>query len=464
MSKILVVGNVMKDVYLNLDARTENFETDAEGVKWLNVRFDTTDHHFFRRNSSFGGAVISLEVLRKMGLDAKILGSNIDFENGGIVSPETPNVYRYILVTDDQQITYFTPSNIHATEFNEPSEVVDYIYIDRSVELTENIASKIEKYLDKFPSVKLAIYLKKTEQFHERRLVKRAELVFAEDSIEAVPAERLILFSDKSLRYGETMEPLKLTRPDLSTHLSLYSTAAATILGAYILGESIPKAMKLARANLENSQLDATLNLDRLETLAANYGGNLENLELVAGSLLIEGKTIFDLTTAEAERQQQFLVHGTAETYSNRQDYYGDLFSDDKFLSQFSGLALTEEALAQFMGDGRSFVDYLTSRRVMPGVALALPAEQASEISEKDCRKFVARFKHYRQMGARFILWDMENVDGAAEKAVKFARCCLKTDIVPVIKLTNQLERARTKLLETIEREGLDASACVVLH
>ena len=423
MSKILVVGNVMKDVYLNLDARTENFETDAEGVKWLNVRFDTTDHHFFRRNSSFGGAVISLEVLRKMGLDAKISGSNIGFENGSVVSPETPGVYRYILVADDQQITYFTPSDLHVTEFSEPDETVGYIYIDRSVELTEQVATKIENYLDKFPDTKLVIYLKKTEQFHERRLVGRADLVFAEDEISVVPTDRLVLFSDKSLRYGDTVEPLSLSRPDLSTHLSLYSTAAATILGAYILGQPISRALKLARANLENSQLDATLNLETMEDLAANYSGNLESLELVAKSLTIEDKPIFNLGEAETERQQQFLVHGTPDTYSNRQDYYGDLLSAQQFLPKFSGVALTEEALAQFMGDGRSFVDFLTSQRVMPGAVFTLPAEKSNEITEKDCRKFAAHFKHLHQMRERFILWDIADFDGFTEKSKKLSRC-----------------------------------------
>lgn len=464
MSKILVVGNVMKDVYLNLDSRIENFESDADGVKWLNVRFDASDHHFFRRNSSFGGAAVSLEVLLKMGLDAKISGSDINFENGSVVSSELPGVYRYILVADEQQISYFTPSDLHVTKFDEPDEAVDWVFVDRSVELTEQVAAKIEKYLDKFPDVKFAVYLKKAEQFHERRFIGRADLIFAEEDVEGASPEHLVIINDKYLEFGGTKEPLRLSRPDLSTHLSLYSAAAATILGAHILGQPIEKALKLARANLENSQLDATLGLERMETLAANYADNLEQLRLVAKSLLIGKKEIFDLTAAEKERKQQFLVHGTTETYSNRQDYYGDLFLNSKFLKNYSGIALTDEAMLQYMGDGRSFVDYLTSRRVMPGVIFDMSSAKITEISEKECPRIASRLGRMRQAGACFVLWDMKDIDGVVEKAVKFVRCCIKSNIVPVLKLSNQLERTSQKILDSLADEGLDTEVCVILH
>ena len=36
---ILIVGNVLKDVYLNLDTLENNFEIDKNGVSWLDVNF-----------------------------------------------------------------------------------------------------------------------------------------------------------------------------------------------------------------------------------------------------------------------------------------------------------------------------------------------------------------------------------------------------------------------------------------
>ena len=73
---ILIVGNVIKDIYLNLDSRTESFETDSRGFKWLDLQFNASEYHFFSRESSLGGAAVTLEVLSKMGLSSVITNSD----------------------------------------------------------------------------------------------------------------------------------------------------------------------------------------------------------------------------------------------------------------------------------------------------------------------------------------------------------------------------------------------------
>ena len=60
MQNVLIVGNVTKDVYLNLDSRTERFELDKHGIQWLNLEFNASEHHFFSRESSLGGAAVTL--------------------------------------------------------------------------------------------------------------------------------------------------------------------------------------------------------------------------------------------------------------------------------------------------------------------------------------------------------------------------------------------------------------------
>ena len=77
---ILVVGNILKDVYLNLDSRTEKFEVDKDGVKWLDFGFNASEHHYFSRESSLGGAAVSLEVLSKMGINTTVTGSKLQFD------------------------------------------------------------------------------------------------------------------------------------------------------------------------------------------------------------------------------------------------------------------------------------------------------------------------------------------------------------------------------------------------
>ena len=120
--KILVVGNITKDVYLNLDTRSENLETDSDHTEWLNLSFNASKHHFFNRSSNFGGAAVSIEVLQKMNLSATASDTN---------SKTTPSTYRYILLVNDN-VTYFTPSVFCSTTFIAPAESVDYLYIDRS--------------------------------------------------------------------------------------------------------------------------------------------------------------------------------------------------------------------------------------------------------------------------------------------------------------------------------------------
>lgn len=455
------MGNILKDVYLNLDERTAKFETDHEGTKWLNLSFDASDYHFYRRNSSYGGAAVSLEVLDKMGHEAKIMGSSLALLEDGLFSKEAPSIYRYVLVADDAHIAYFTPSVVSATTFIAPTEPVDYLYIDRSVELTENVAKEIESFLVSTPTVKLIIYLKKTERFHERRLLSRAELVFAEEKTDLVPDDKLVLINEKALRYRDLSEPITLMRPDLATHLSLYSTAAATIFGAFAMGKPMAEALKLAHANVENSQLDKTLDLSQMEELAANYKAGNDHLELVAKSLQVGGKTIFDFSSKLAEQKEYFVMHGIADNFINRQDYFNDLLQRTPLADKYNGVALTIEAASQFTNGGRNFVDFITGARLMPGIVFD------NEIEEADCKKYVGMFRQWKQMGVGFLKLNLPATGDRSElakKAINFARCCLTAGLVPVIDTSNRAEdNAVINVLDNLVQNDLDTKACVVI-
>ena len=90
---ILVVGNVIKDVYLNLDSRTENFETDKNHIKWLNLAFNAEEHFFFNRNSNYGGAAVTLEVLSRLNLPAIITNSDLKMtDDDGHLTSRNPHL------------------------------------------------------------------------------------------------------------------------------------------------------------------------------------------------------------------------------------------------------------------------------------------------------------------------------------------------------------------------------------
>ena len=74
MGKILIIGNVLKDVYLRLDDRRNDFETDARGISWLELGFNGAEHTFFRRTSTFGGLTGYFTCSRNR-------GGNFEFRN-----------------------------------------------------------------------------------------------------------------------------------------------------------------------------------------------------------------------------------------------------------------------------------------------------------------------------------------------------------------------------------------------
>ena len=407
MNKIMIVGNVLKDVYLNLDERSEKFVTDKDGVRQLSIGFNASQHHFFRRNSSLGGAAVSLEVLTKLGVSAWISGSSLEFTGDGVNFTDAPGAYRYILVSNEEA-AYLTPSSTRISDFVEPEKAVDYIYIDRSVELNERIVRRIEKYLNEHSKVKLAIFPKASEEIFERDLVLRADWVFADRRFEGVPEEKFVLVTDTKLSYLNTSEPVTIKRADLSTHLSLYSVGAATILAGFMLGRQPAQCLKLARANMENSKIDMALSLKTLTEIVASYHDHLDDeLELIAGTLALNGFSIIDF------------------------DNEGEI--DEK--APISGVALGEIMLSRFTDDGYSYVDYFTNRRMVPG----LHFEKFSLNSD---------LKPYYEMGVRFVKWGVgfshtleeEKINTLAAKI----ELATKSKLVPVINVSSDLSEEDT--------------------
>ena len=54
MQSVVIIGNVTKDVYLRLDNRKNNFETDQNNIKWLDIAFNDSHHNYFSRVSIYG--------------------------------------------------------------------------------------------------------------------------------------------------------------------------------------------------------------------------------------------------------------------------------------------------------------------------------------------------------------------------------------------------------------------------
>lgn len=405
---ILVVGNVLKDVYLNLDTRTEHLENDKNNTKWMDISFDASEHHFFNRNSSFGGAAISLEVLEKMGLSASISDSNLHFKDEALATNSFAEIYRYILIADEN-VSYFTPSRKKETNFSPSAEPIDYLYIDRSATLSQKTVAKISTYLDKSENTRLIIYINKSSYGNLKPLIPYANLIFLEDdlSITNIDQDRIVQISEKELSYLNIHEKISIDRVNIFTHLSIYSIASATILGGLILEKTFKESLALARINIENSRLNSVLSLSEMQELTENTSSE-DNLELLARSLVFNGKGILAIDGSNKTIGKNFASLNIPNTYENRQNYRNILLTTKNLEKYINGVILSDEITRQSLNNGQSAIDFLTSHRIIPGVKVdqgLAEIDNSIETYTKGLNNLDERLKEYYASGLRFAKW-----------------------------------------------------------
>ena len=458
---ILIVGNVIKDVYLNLDTRTEKFESDKHDINWLDLSFNASEHHFFNRSSNLGGATVSLEVLTKLGLTATINNSDVKLTEDGFTSNTPTETYRYIMLADDKPC-YFVPTAYKTTTFTPPAEAYDYLYVDRSAELDQAAASRIAAYLDVSPSTKLILYIRNSNNQSLNTLIPRASLIFLENSdksaqtqappLDNIDPSKIITIAEHRLAHQSISEPISINRVDMLTHLSAYSIASATILGNFILGQSIEDSLRLARINVENSKLNSSLTLEQLQSMDDNQTPN--NLELIASNLVLYPKGILAADESGGSIHKKFDQLQIADTYDNRRDYRNIFFTTPNLTDYVNGVILFDETARQIADDGQNFVDFLTGKRIIPGIKVDQGLEPLNPNSLETITKGLdgldRRLAEYYQMGLRFAKWraafelrinQNNNILTPTDEAIakncdnlaQYALACQQAGIVPIV-------------------------------
>lgn len=466
---ILIVGNVLKDVYLNIDDRTEPLELDKNGISWLDLSFDSKEHHFFNRESNLGGAAVSLEVLQKMGLDATISDSNLKFSENGLTPDDSAATHRYILVSNGG-VSYLSPSKFKKTDFIPPAASVDYLFLDRSANLDLQTAKKLHAYLDLSPNTKLVLYLRNLENSNTNGFISRANLVFLENNrdisefsyapaLQTLDPKKLIHLSENNFSYLGITRPISVDRIDFLTHLSVYSIAAATILGSFVLGNSVEDSLDMAKLNVENSKLNSVLSLKELQDLAASLTPN-ENLELIAASLVLSPKGILAADESGGSIKKKFAQLNIPDTYEFRRDYRNIFFTTPDLEKYVNGVILFDETARQAADNGQNFVDFLTSRRIIPGIKVdeglepfnppTIEDPSLNESYTKGLLNLSARLREYYIMGLRFAKWRaafhihfsdqgdlITPTDFAIEEncriLAEYARECQSAGLVPIV-------------------------------
>lgn len=460
--RILIVGNVIKDVYLNLDARENTFEKDDKGVQWMNLPFDGSGHPFFSRTSVFGGAAVTDEVFKNLGIEAKI------------INPDAPRAYRYILSSGDG-ITYFIPSNRFDTKWVAPTDgVIDWIFVDRSAEITNDLVDKIKNYIGLTGKTRLASFVcAKREEVRDdsepnsvafseaqKELIRLSNLVFSNCNLSSYyPKGAVCLISDNEVRAGSIVRRYKVSKNDLMTHLTSYSIIAATIFGAMLKGASTKDALDLATINVENSKVTETLTYDELKDKLEILHRKEDNLRLIAKSLVSPGRGILAADESGGSIHKKFEAAGIPDDEQHRRDYRNIFFTTRDLNKFVNGVILFDETARQKADDGRDFISYLTSLGIIPGIKVDQGLEPFSDSKYKDekwtkgLETLPERLAEYYEMGARFAKWraafevkisatdDGTKVIAPSSYAIRknceilaeYAKDCQNAGIVPIV-------------------------------
>lgn len=502
MSKILVIGNVLKDVYLKLDERQNNFEQDERGIDWLDLSFNGAEHRFFRRTSVYGGAAITLSVLGRLGINSQIMGSNAEYKNGEIIWQGDPAGYRYIFCHHGE-ITYFVPSERKATDWQMPKDIPEWILVDRSTFISERLVDEIKNFRKFSPTTKLAVHAERDKSPLGQRLAEMADLLFIEeeppvhseenivDKIDlGQPEKRLVChITPQKIIFGEAEESWQLSRTDMMTHLTVYNTIVATILGVISSGGSLTDAVLWARINAEQATLDDSLSGRRLKELVAEERQKRANVTLVAKSLMASRRGILAADEDDQTLTKRLVSFGIGVNAKTRADYRKLLLTTPELGEYTSGVILTAETARSKVQHAQTYLKYLTSRGIITGVKAdrgQAHLKGTHETYTLGLDDLASRLREYYDEGFRFAKWHAKFIIKkdqpsyiAVEKNAKlladFARECQLAGLVPMIesdiswsgdysieKSIEVTDRVLLTIFRKLERRGVDLSSVIL--
>ena len=500
MSKVLIVGNVLKDVYLNLDGRGGEFELDGAGVPWLDVAFNGGEQRYFRRSSVFAGAAVTLEVLENFKINAKISGVRLDFKGGELESPSACADYRYILCYDDK-ISYLVPSQRSLTKWETPKSTPDWIFIDRSAVISRELTKSIISYLSLSKKTRLAIYLEHGAELSadELSLAKLANLIFTEEPLKEVkPRGMVCRIAPGAITMGTVRQKWQVEETDLMTHLTMHSVIAGTVFASLLVGKTEAEALQLAKLNVERASLTGTLTRGKLEEMMDNTS-NIDTLRMMAKTLVAPGKGILAADESGGSIHKKFEQARIPDDEQHRRDYRNIFFTTPDLEKYVNGVILFDETARQESDDGRDFVSYLTAKGIVPGIkvdqGLADLTDDGAEPGEKYTQgldDLPKRLNEYYAMGLRFAKWRaafeivfakdgtrLTPTDVAVAKnceiLAQYALACQEAGIVPIVEpevvydgdygpevsasVTGQI---LDRLFEELNKAGVDLGACIL--
>ncbi len=454
MSNVLVVGNILKDVYLRLDERQNKFEMDDKGTPWLDLAFDGSTTKFFKRSAIYGGAAVALEVLNRFNHHTRIAGSKLGFVDGAIVSNgQIPRGYRYMLCRGNR-IAYLTSNESEETEWVNPTEAVDWIYFDRATGVTDDLLRELKNYLSMSSHTRVAVYLPHDASEKHKQLLQYASIVFTDGSLSGTEFSGAVCeITDRDITLSGSRQIWRIERTDLMTHLTCHSIIAASVFGALLNGKSVRDALLLAKVNVENATLTGSLPMEKIMELAENQKTEQTDISMLAAQLLAPGKGILAADESGGSIQKKFAQLQIPDDEQHRRDYRNIFISTPELERYVSGVILFDETTRQKSDDGRDFVSFLTAHGIIPGVKVDQGLVNFPNSDEKYTQgldDLAGRMAGYYDAGLRFAKWraafeirvnplgvvetptDMA-IQKNAEILAEYARICQAANIVPIV-------------------------------
>lgn len=484
---IYIIGDITKDVYLRLDNRKNQLYSDENGMFWLDLAFDNRYHRYFKRTSIFGGTAVSADVLNRFGIKPTISACEIGFENETelIVSKNPYNTYRYIICKDNDTAV-FAPSTVYDTIWQEPTEHIDALYLDRASILKIGDKKSLLNYLDEHQDVKIAYWANKdilgSPDFCEE-LARRSLLAFVDtrdtginsadesevkriaEKFLSMGVENIVVTNKKDIYLYSKTYSAKLSwslgeKTDLYTSLTTKSIISSSILGGFLLDKSPTECLLLAKYNVESSTLNASLSINSLKELIIRKDYEVEIMEdtsrdespveekNLASQLVQQGKGILAADESDSSIKRKFEQFEIDNTEENRRNYRNLFFSAPDINKYLTGVILYDETVYQRADNDKPFPEFLQDQGIIPGIKVDKGLRPLDgfdgETVSAGLDDLDERLDTYKNLGLRFTKWRaaFEIKDGTPSDAAiaanvhvlaRYAKIVQSKGMVPIV-------------------------------
>ena len=508
MNTVLIIGNITKDVYLNLSPAKIPSEIDENNYKHVDLVFSNTptpchklpdsndprlnNINYSSRASFYGGSAIIAEVLSNFNQTPVLSNATFDPKSGDFTPKTTDLDYRYIL-TLDGDISYLSPDTRTHSIWRVPTTPPDWIFIDFSANLTSETTSSILGFLNLSTNTKLAACIDHDASPALQKLAKSADLIFTNNP-DFHSSARIYRFCNQVISNGSCQTSFIQPRINVITHLSLKNLIASTIFAALLAGKTEKDAINLAKINIEKSTIGRSLNMSELDNLL-KLEQKKANPRIIAKALMLAGKGILAADESGGSIHKKFAQLNIPDTYENRRQYRNIFFTTPHLSDFVNGVILFDETARQTADNGKPFTDFLISQKIIPGIKVdegLADIPSTTEKYTKGLENLALRLDEYYKMGLRFAKWraafevstdEQGNILTPSAFAITkntkiladYAKKCQSAHIVPIVEpelvhdgnysletCANLTEKILISLFTELEKANVDLEGCIL--